>query len=54
MLKLLALGNGHPRPGQPLPAVLAPLVDAAQRGDDLRPRVAATVAGYGVDSLECL
>lgn len=52
MAKLLALGNANVRAGQPLPALLDPLVDAAQRGQDLASRIAAVVASFGFDSFE--
>ncbi|MCC6194075.1 MAG: LuxR family transcriptional regulator [Burkholderiales bacterium] len=52
MLKLLALGNASVRAGQPLPPLLDPLVDAAQRGQDLASRIAALVASFGFDSIE--
>lgn len=52
MLKLLALGNANVRAGQPLPTLIAPLVDAAQRGQDLSSRIAAVIASFGFDSFE--
>ena len=52
MLKLLALGNASVLAGQPLPTLLEPLVEAAQRGQDLASRIAAVVATFGFDSFE--
>lgn len=52
MLKLLALGNANVPAGQLLPLMLDPLVDAAQRGQDLAARIAAVVASFGFDSFE--
>jgi hypothetical protein len=52
MLKLLALGNANVRAGQPQPTLLDPLVEAANRGQDLPSRIAGVVASFGFDSFE--